>query len=88
MGNKELDLCMQMDHMFWMGDLNYRLDIEPAADPGLENMKPTIEDGSNRNLKQDKAEALSSAWEVRALNLQATFPREHPGNIQGTFRAH
>eukprot|EP01043_Picozoa_sp_COSAG02_P041013 COSAG02_NODE_3365_length_6867_cov_2.147163_3_plen_1627_part_01 len=27
-GNKELDLSSQFDHVFWCGDLNYRLDLE------------------------------------------------------------
>ena len=26
--NKEIDLSSQFDHVFWCGDLNYRLDLQ------------------------------------------------------------
>jgi hypothetical protein len=28
-GNNELDMSMQFDHLFWIGDLNYRIELPP-----------------------------------------------------------
>ena len=28
LGHRKLDFCSQFDHVFWMGDLNYRVDVE------------------------------------------------------------
>ena len=30
-GTPELDLTAEFDHVFWMGDLNYRIDLNMAA---------------------------------------------------------
>lgn len=39
-GNKDVDLDCQFDHCFWMGDLNYRVDLGiPAGAPGSRDGK-------------------------------------------------
>ena len=32
-GHRELDILSEFDHVIWMGDLNYRIDLNHGIDP-------------------------------------------------------
>ena len=53
-GIPSADLMSQFHHVFWCGDLNYRLGIVPADSP----LQPTKEEGDEDEESDDEDEAL------------------------------
>eukprot|EP00959_Pyramimonas_sp_CCMP1952_P053312 1115295-Pyramimonas_sp.AAC.1 len=66
MGNKEVDANMQMDHMVWMGDMNYRLDVDlpvvvPARADSIDSTESYTYVCADNNPNPTKGEAKAAA---------------------------
>eukprot|EP01104_Vermistella_antarctica_P017880 TRINITY_DN6440_c1_g1_i1.p1 TRINITY_DN6440_c1_g1~~TRINITY_DN6440_c1_g1_i1.p1 ORF type:complete len:823 (+),score=144.59 TRINITY_DN6440_c1_g1_i1:161-2629(+) len=73
-GSKKLDFTAQFNHMFWMGDLNYRIDLprKKVCELTAKSDWKTLNEHDQLN-KERKAGRVFQGWEEGKVSFRPTY---------------